>query len=244
MKESECFTSYLQILFNLCNLIRVYGPQIKKMRLITTTILFTFISILLFAQGDPKAKSILDNVSKKVKSLKSLKANFSITITGAKNAKTQVKKGVVYMKGDKYYVTLSGQEIYCDNKTVWTYMKESKEVQVSSFDPNENTFTPSKLFTNFYDKEYSYKYQGEQTVGGKKVDVIVLTPTNRSKQFTKVELMIDKAQSVVAGGKMYEKNGNVYTYTVSGYTPNPALNDNMFVFNAKKFPNVEVVDLR
>jgi outer membrane lipoprotein-sorting protein len=43
---------------------------------------------------------------------------------------------------------------------------------------------------------------------------------------------------------MYEKNGNVYTYTVSGYTPNPALNDNMFVFNAKKFPNVEVVDLR
>lgn len=196
------------------------------------------------AQNDPKAKTVLDNVSKKVKSLKSLKANFSITISGAKGSKPQTKKGTVNMKGDKYYITLSGQEIYCDSKTIWTYMKESNEVQITSFDPKENSFTPSKLFTNFYDKEYSYKYAGEQTVGGKKVDVINLAPTNKSKQYTKVELMIDKVNSVVAGGKMYEKNGNVYSYTVSGYTPNPALTDNMFVFNASKYPGVEVVDLR
>jgi outer membrane lipoprotein-sorting protein len=202
------------------------------------------LSMNLMAQGDPKAKAILDNVSKKVKALKSLKANFTITITGAKNAKPQTKKGNVYMKGDKYYVSLSGQEIYCDTKTIWTFMKESNEVQISSFDPNENSFTPSKLFTNFYDKEYTYKYVGEQTVSGKKVDVINLTPTNKSKQYSKVELMIDKAQSVVAGGKMYEKNGNVYQYTVSGYTPNPALTDNMFTFDTKKHPKVEVVDLR
>jgi outer membrane lipoprotein-sorting protein len=202
------------------------------------------LSMNLMAQGDPKAKAILDNVSKKAKALKSLKANFTITITGAKNAKPQTKKGNVYMKGDKYYVSLSGQEIYCDTKTIWTFMKESNEVQISSFDPNENSFTPSKLFTNFYDKEYIYKYEGEQTVGGKKVDVINLTPTNKSKQYSKVELMIDKAQSVVAGGKMYEKNGNVYQYSVSGYTPNPALTDNMFTFDTKKHPKVEVVDLR
>ncbi len=196
------------------------------------------------AQNDPKAKVILDNVSKKVKSLQSLKANFSITIAGAKGAKPQSKKGTVHMKGDKYYVTLSGQEIYCDSKTIWTYTKESNEVQITSFDPKENSFTPSKLFTNFYDKEYSYKYVGEQTAGGKKVDVINLTPTNKSKQYSKIELMIDKANSVVAGGKMYEKNGNVYAYTVSGYTPNPALADNIFIFNAKKYPKVEVIDLR
>jgi outer membrane lipoprotein-sorting protein len=207
-------------------------------------LLLLCITNIAHAQNDPKAKAILDNVSKKVKSLQALKANFSITISGAKGAKPQTKKGTVHMKGDKYYITLSGQEIYCDSKTIWTYMKESNEVQITSFDPKENSFTPSKLFTNFYDKEYSYKYMGEQTVGGKKVDVINLTPTNKSKQYTKVELMIDKATSVVAGGKMYEKNGNVYSYTVSAYTPNPALADAMFVFNAKKYPKVEVIDLR
>jgi outer membrane lipoprotein-sorting protein len=214
------------------------------MKKILLALVWMTLSVNLMAQGDPKAKAILDNVSKKVKALKSLKANFTITITGAKNAKPQTKKGNVYMKGEKYYVSLSGQEIYCDTKTIWTFMKESNEVQISSFDPNENSFTPSKLFTNFYDKEYIYKYEGEQTVGGKKVDVINLTPTNKSKQYSKVELMIDKAQSVVAGGKMYEKNGNVYQYSVSGYTPNPALTDNMFTFDTKKHPKVEVVDLR
>ncbi len=196
------------------------------------------------AQGDAKAKTILDAVSAKVKTLKTLKANFSITISAAKGAKPQSKKGTVSMKGNKYYVSLSGQEIYCDTKTIWTYMKESNEVQISSFDPNENSFTPTKLFTNFYDKEYSYKYAGEQTIAGKKVDVITLTPTSKAKQYSKVELIIDKASSVVAGGKMYEKNGNVYSYTVSGYTPNPVLADNLFVFDAKKYPKVEVVDLR
>lgn len=216
------------------------------MKKITSILLFTVISLVSLtvnAQGDAQAKAILDKVSAKVKALKSLKANFSITISSPKG-KPQTKSGSVLMKGSKYFVTITGQEIYCDNKTIWTYVKESNEVQISSFDPNENTFTPSKLFTNFYDKEYSYKFSGTQTIGGKKVDVITLVPTNKSKQYAKIELMIDQAQSVVSGGKMYDKNGNTYAYKVSGYTPNPALNDNQFVFNQKKYPGVEVVDLR
>lgn len=212
----------------------------KKILLVLIAVSVSFISN---AQGDAQAKAILDKVSAKVKTLKSLKANFSITITGAKT-KAQTKKGTVNMKGNKYFITLSGQEIYCDTKTIWTYMKESNEVQINSFDPNENTFTPSKLFTNFYDKEYTYKYGGVQTIGGKKVDMILLTPINKAKQYSKIELMIDQATSVVAGGKMYEKNGNIYAYSVSGYTPNPVLADNMFIYDAKKHPKAEVVDLR
>ena len=84
--------------------------------------LLVFLSVISIfsanAQGDTKAKSILDAVSAKVKSLKTLKANFSITIAGAKGTKPQSKKGSVSMKGNKYYVSLSGQEIYCDNKTI------------------------------------------------------------------------------------------------------------------------------
>ena len=163
---------------------------------------------------------------------------------GGKNQKPQTKSGMVNMKGEKYYVSLSGQEIYCDTKTIWTYLKESNEVQITSFDPNENTFTPSKLFTNFYDKEYAYKYDSEKSINGKKVDVIILIPNNKSKQYSKIELYIDKANSVVAGGKMYEKNGNVYSYNVSSYTPNAAIADNIFIFDSKKYPKVEVIDLR
>src|ERR1043165_3327352 len=116
------------------------------------------------AQNDSKAKGILEGVSKKINSLKSLKANFSLTLAGANGKARDTKKGTFSMKGQKYRVTLDKQEIICDNRTVWTYMKDANEVQVSAFNPNEQTISPAKLFTNFYDKEYAYKYAGKRTV--------------------------------------------------------------------------------
>src|SRR5687768_7582462 len=84
------------------------------------------------AQNDAKAKKILENVSKKVNALKSLKANFALHLAGANGKVRETKKGNFVMKGPKYRVNIAGQEIICDNKTVWTYMKETNEVQVST----------------------------------------------------------------------------------------------------------------
>jgi outer membrane lipoprotein carrier protein len=148
------------------------------------------------------------------------------------------------MKGKKYHVTLSGQEIICDTKTVWTYVKESNEVQVSNYNPNEQTISPDKLFTNFYDKEYKYKFMGEKKVGTKTCSVIELVPVAATKQFTKVELLIDKASNTIVGGNIWEKNGNKYQYEISGFTPNAPMSDALFTFDAKAHPGAEVVDLR
>lgn len=193
---------------------------------------------------DAKAKSILEAVSKKINGLKSLKANFSFHLSGSGGKVKETKKGSFAMKGQKYHVLIAGQEIICDTKTVWTYMKESNEVQISNFNPDEQTISPAKLLTNFYDKEYSYKYIGARKVAGKNCDVLELTPRNKGKQLSKLELAVDKANSTIAGGTIWEKNGNNYQYEISGFTPNPPLNDNYFTFDVKAHPKVEVVDLR
>lgn len=196
-----------------------------------------------FAQNDAKAKGILDAMSKKMNGLNSLKTNFALKLAGSNGKVKETKKGTFYMKGAKYRVTLAGQEIICDNKTVWTYTKDANEVQVSNFDPNAQTISPAKLFTNFYDKEYNYKYAGTRKVNGKDCNIIELSPINKAKGFSKVELAIDKTNTIV-GGNIWEKNGNQYQYEVSGFTPNAPVADNMFTFDAKKYPGVEVVDLR
>lgn len=196
-----------------------------------------------FAQNDAKAKGILDAMSKKMNGLNSLKTNFALSLAGSNGKVKETKKGTFYMKGAKYRVTLAGQEIICDNKTVWTYTKDANEVQVSNFDPNAQTISPAKLFTNFYDKEYNYKYAGTRKVNGKDCNIIELSPINKAKGFSKVELAIDKTNTIV-GGNIWEKNGNQYQYEVSGFTPNAPVADNMFTFDAKKYPGVEVVDLR
>ena len=193
---------------------------------------------------DAKAKTILEGVSKKINGLKTLKANFALSLNGASGKVKETKKGTFYMKGPKYRVEIAGQQIICDNKTIWTYMKETKEVQVTNYNPNEQTLSPAKLFTNFYDKEYIYKYTGTKKVSGKNCDIVEMTPTNKSKQFSKVELAIESSSSTIVGGNIWEKNGNTYKYEVSGFTPNANVGDDMFTFDAKKYPGVEVVDLR
>jgi outer membrane lipoprotein carrier protein len=197
------------------------------------------------AQQDTKAKSILDAVTRKVKSLKSLQANFSLNLTGGKGGKVnETKKGTIAVKDQKYHVLLSGQEIICDAKTVWTYNKEAKEVNISTYSPDEQTISPAKLFTNFYDKEYSYKYVKEEKEKGKTLDIVELLPNDAKKKFKKIELKIDRASSLIAGGSIWEKNGNIYQYAVTNFVPNAPLADNYFTWNAAEHPGVESVDLR
>ncbi len=56
------------------------------------------------AQNDAKAKAILEKVSKKINGLKSLKANFALTLAGANGKARDTKKGTLAMKGQKYRV--------------------------------------------------------------------------------------------------------------------------------------------
>ncbi len=217
------------------------------MRKLLTVSAFVFSLAIqpVIAQNDAKAKSVLDAVSKKVNSLKSLKANFTFTLTGGKSGNVKdSKKGNITLKGQKYHLLLSGQEIICDTKTIWTYNKDAKEVQITNYNPSEQSLSPAKLLTNFYDKEYKYAYKGERKENGKNCDVIELTPADATKKIQKVELLIDKSASMISGGKYWEKNGNVYQWTVSNYAPNTSIPDDFFTWNPKDHPGVEVVDLR
>ena len=196
-------------------------------------------------QSDPNAKKILDAVSAKFKTYKGVQANFTFTTEDAKGKVQGTKKGTLLMKGTKYRVTLiGGQDIFCDGTNIWTYDKSANEVTLSKFDPSQNTITPQKLFTNFYDKDFLYKLNGEKKQAGKTLQEIELTPFDKSKPFFKVYVLVDKATQAIYSTKVMEKSGNRYTYTVSSLNGNANLQDAQFVFDKKKYPGVEVIDLR
>lgn len=195
-------------------------------------------------KNDPDAKVILDKVSSKFKTYKTVQANFSLSVTDANDKVQGSKKGVVYIKGPNYRVSISGQEIYSDGNNIWTYDKAADEVQVSKFDPSTNTITPQKMFTNFYDKDFLYKLNDETKRGNKTIQEIELTPIDKTKTFFKVLVYIDKISKNIVSTKLFEKNGNRYIYTVTGFKTNSDLPASLFVFNPKDHPGVEVVDLR
>jgi len=211
---------------------------------------FTFFGFTGFSQNnslgksDPAAKVVLDNVSAKFKTYKTVTANFTLTITNGNDQVQGSKKGVVYMKGSRYKVDVSDQEMYSDGNNIWTFDKSSNEVQITKFDPNSNTITPQKMFTNFYDKDFLYKLNGETRKSGKTVQEIELTPVDKTKTFFKVLVEVDKTSKNIISTKIFDKNGNRYVYTVTSMKVNSNLPDTLFAFNAKNHPGVEVVDLR
>jgi outer membrane lipoprotein carrier protein len=211
-------------------------------------LLVTLITIAtyVFAQtnSDPDAKKILDAVSAKFKSYKAVQASFTYKVENADGKTISTKKGNVYMKGTKYRVSFVGQEIFCDGNTVWTYDKSSNEVTITKLDASNNTLTPQKLFTNFYDKDFLYKLNGEKKLGGKTLQEIEMTPNDKTKAFHKVYLMIDKNAKTIYSTRVLEKAGNRYSYTVNTLSGNANIPDSKFVFNKKDYPGVEEVDLR
>ncbi len=195
-------------------------------------------------QRDPKAKALLDAVSSKFKSYTNVMANFNYVIQNNAGKVLSTKKGTVQMKGSMFNINFGGNKIISDGKTVWNYDPVNKEVTVNNVNNAEKTITPQKLFTNFYESDFSYSLGGIKKMGKKSVQEVLLQPTDRSKSFSRVYLWIDKAASAIVSANIVEKSGNRFVYTISNMRTNTPMKEGLFVFNKASYPGVEVVDLR
>jgi outer membrane lipoprotein-sorting protein len=217
------------------------------MKKITTLLLLTMISVLgLQAQTtDAKAKAILAEVSKKYRAYNVIKTDFSFTLENPQAKIKETQQGSLIAKSDanKYKVTMTDQELYSDGKSQWTYLKANKEVQVTDVDNNTDGINPAKIFT-IYEKGYKYLFTGEKKVGAKTLQTIDLSPLDIKKSIFKIRLTIDKAAKQITNVVIFDKSGNRYTYTIKSFTPNVKVAESTFAFDAKKYPGVEVVDLR
>lgn len=220
----------------------------KKLYLFT--VICTLFSILSFAQtknptsNDPEAKKILDAVSARFKSFSSVQVVFSYKVENAAGKALSTKQGTITMKGTKYRLTFTGQEIFCNGTVIWNYDKAANEVTITSVDESSGSLTPQKLFSNFYDKDFYYSLNGEKKIGTKVIQEIQMTPVDKSKAFHTVYLQIDKAAKSLYSTKVLENAGNRYSYTVTTMKTNVPASDAQFNFDKGKYPGVTVEDLR
>ena len=165
------------------------------------------------AQKDPKAKAILDAVSKKYQSLDGLKATFEYTFIHERDGINQTNTGEVAVKGDKYRLSLDDQEIFNNGKTSWTLIKSDsyKEVTISDVDSDMDELTPSNIY-NLYRKGYNYRLLGERTMNGRAVQEIELTAEKPRAQIQRVKLLVDKATNDLIGWEMQDNSGGLLKY--------------------------------
>ncbi len=205
--------------------------------------LFLLANTTLFAQSDAQSSAILKSVSAKYKSYTAIKADFSVLTEDPKAKTKDTQNGTVSLKGGKYKLEIKGQEVTCDGKTVWTFVKDANEVQISEPNTSEDALTPSNIFT-MYEKGFEYKFIEEKTEGTKQIQVIDIKPLDAKKNFFKIRLTIDKADKNIVRSEVFNKNGSHITYSIRNFTGSAQLTDAMFSFDKSKHPGVEVVDLR
>ena len=218
-----------------------------KIKLSISIALFLLTGLFAFSQTeqtDKKADAILHGVTAKYKSFKSVKATFVITIENSNDKTSEVQKGSIYLKGSKYKLEVAGQDIISDGKTRWTYVKDANEVQIDNVKTDENSITPSNIFT-MYEKGWLFKFNGEQTEKGMVYQLVELVPIDpKKKNIFKVKLTINKNDKFISTAKVFNKNGSIQTIAVDKLTPDAVNSDSLFSFSARKYPGAEVIDLR
>lgn len=191
-----------------------------------------------FAQ-DTKASAIIDAMQKKYKSMTAFSASFVYNSDGVGANFT----GDITVKGSKYRLKTSGQEIYNNGKDIARYTKETNEVNISDYEPSESDLNPAKVYT-FDKKGYRYVFIQEVNEGGQTYEVIELSPEKKGTQVAKVKIKLNKKDKSVKSWVITDKNGKRQTFKVNKFTPNVKVEDTYFAFDKTKYPGVEVNDLR
>lgn len=192
---------------------------------------------------DPTALATLEAMSKKYKAFTSFEANITSSMTNEVEGIKEEFKGKITVKGDKFRLVMDEQEIINNGTTVWTYLPAAKEVNIDNYDPNSEDINPSKIY-EIYKKGYKYLHLGDKTEAGIACEEIDLVPEKKDPQFFKIKMIIVKKDKSIQSWTMFDKSGNKYKYTISKFTPNVTVADALFTFDPKKYPGVEVIDLR
>lgn len=219
----------------------------KALRISLLALTFIGLGAIGFAQDgeqdDPKANKILKAVSKKYKAYKTIKTDFSMKIENRADGSLEKYNGKLWIKNDMFKVTVAGQEIISDTKTLWVYNESVNEVQISKYQKNDDDFNPSEIFT-IYETGFISRLKSEFKEDGKTYQLIELTPRNKKKPYFLLKLYINKADNSIQTLKILYKAGTTQTYRIEKFSSNININDSEFQFNKADHPDVEEIDLR
>lgn len=211
------------------------------------SLLFICASVLLSAQDqDPKAKAILDDLSKTTKAYKTITADVTFTMLNKdKKAVEKPQSWKISVKGQKFKLDIPGNTIVCDGKTVWNYNKDAKEVTIKNFDAENDEQNPAKIFT-MYENGYKYKYVNDEKVGTVMCSVIDLFPAVKpeKKKFHTVKIYVDKTKKQIAKLVMLMKDGGQNVYDIKSLKPNLEIADPIFAFDTKGLKPDQISDER
>lgn len=181
------------------------------------------------------AKSLLKEVSTKVRSYDNIAIDFKYNLNNAKEGVNQDTRGDVTLSGDKYVLNMLGTTRMFDGKNIYTIVPEDEEVTISAYNPaDDKEITPSKMLT-FYEKGYTYKMDIVQDVKGRKIQFVKLSPIDNKAEIKNILLGIDAQTKHIYKLIQTDAKGTKYTLTVNSFKTNQPVSKTLFTFDEAKY---------
>ncbi len=208
--------------------------------LISFLISYFILTSASFAQYDSKAKAILDAMSAKYKAMPAFSADFLYTLSNPDEDLDENFEGQISVKDDKYRLETESQMVINDGETVWTYLPEVNEVNISEYDPEEQEISLSNIFS-LYQEGFKYLFLELSEDGT--INVIDLVPEDKNLSYFKIRMRITN-KNELKSFKIFDKNGNKYIYEVKNFEEMNNLENSYFTFDVAEYEDVEVIDFR
>lgn len=195
-----------------------------------------FLTSILSGTGEARgngAEQILRNCVQKLSTAKSIRAEFSMTVSGKRMA------GTLLSKDSRYNITLPGMSTIYDGKNMWSYSAQNKETTVWTPTKSELTESNPLLYLS-QAKDYTVT---AGPVGSAGTKTVILTPKKRNTGIKRVLVTINTTTSLPSVIKIESGNGSTLV-NIKNLRLNTAVSDASFRYDSKAHKGVQLVDLR
>jgi outer membrane lipoprotein carrier protein len=204
-------------------------------------------SLTIFSQNpqtesEKKGNDLVKTASDKIRSYKSLKIDFIYEMDNKEMDIKESMSGVVFSEGKKYYMEVGDNIFISDGTTIWNYVDDLEEVQISNAGDAEGGLTPTQILNDF-EEHFKATFIKQEMHKGKKVDIVDLVP-KVSQAFFKYRVALDSKDQMIVYSIAYDRHGGTYTYNLNTVQINPTIPAGKFSFDKNKFPNAYINDLR
>lgn len=179
------------------------------------------------------AREILDKSAAAIRQAGGVSADFTLSAGGSDH------KGKIRLLGSKFYASLQGHETWYNGKTLWTYVKDNDEVNVTTPSQKEIAKINPYAFLSVYKNGYELT-KGKST---QKYYEVNMKSKDGKSSIKSAVVRVDKSTCRPLWLKISTLNAT-HTITVNTFARNQKFDDATFTFSKKAHPTAEIIDLR
>ncbi len=195
---------------------------------------------LLQAQNSHEAETLINDLLESINT-KGISSDFNLKIYDENLVNLQELSGKLVMQADKFHLDTDLLSLWFNGSTQWVYMKEIKEVNISSPTVEELTETNPMMMIKTQKANCRISMSGNKDA---KNHSIVFKPKSSNADFTKLIIQIDKASKQLKSVKIEQANAATNEITFRNFQKDATICSKMFNFDQTKYKGVVINDLR